>query len=104
MASVGCVEALGEWKRARIGEHAPASSCSDHEASWFRAHRRGAPRVRPTISFRGRRGRAIGRAMPQKPQARAKDKKRLTKRLANWRKKQELAAPPPEAPKTATKG
>jgi hypothetical protein len=40
--------------------------------------------------------------MPQKPQDRAKDKKRLTKRLANWRKKQEAAAPPPpEPPKTA---
>jgi hypothetical protein len=40
--------------------------------------------------------------MPQKPQARAKDKKRLTKRLANWRKKHELSAPPPqEPPKTA---
>ena len=44
--------------------------------------------------------------MPQKPQARAKDKKRLSKRLANWRKKQELAtkAHPEESPKTATKG
>jgi len=41
--------------------------------------------------------------MPQKPQARAKDKKRLTKRLANWRKNQELTAPPPEPPKTAKK-
>jgi hypothetical protein len=46
--------------------------------------------------------------MPQKPQARAKDKKRLTKRLANWRAKQELAtkAPAPaaaDAPKTAGK-
>jgi hypothetical protein len=40
--------------------------------------------------------------MPQKPQARARDKKRLTKRLANWRKKHELTAPaPPEPPKTA---
>ncbi len=35
--------------------------------------------------------------MPQKPQDRAKDKKRLTKRLANWRKKQELTAPPAAA-------
>ena len=44
--------------------------------------------------------------MPQKPQARARDKKRLTKRLANWRKKQEQAqgATQPEPPKTATKG
>ena len=45
--------------------------------------------------------------MPQKPQARAKDKKRLTKRLANWRKKQEISAQPaqsPQPPKTATKG
>jgi hypothetical protein len=39
--------------------------------------------------------------MPQKPQARARDKKRLTKRLANWRKKQELAAKPAEPSKTA---
>lgn len=30
--------------------------------------------------------------MPQKPQDRARDKKRLTKRLANWRKKQEAAS------------
>ncbi len=41
--------------------------------------------------------------MPQKPQARAKDKKRLTKRLANWRKKQEQAAPAVEPPKTASR-
>jgi hypothetical protein len=41
--------------------------------------------------------------MPQKPQARAKDKKRLTKRLANWRKKQEAAAKPQEPAKTAKK-
>ena len=41
--------------------------------------------------------------MPQKPQARAKDKKRLARRLANWRKKQELATPPPEPPKTASR-
>jgi len=40
--------------------------------------------------------------MPQKPQARARDKKRLTKRLANWRKKHELS-PPPEPAKPATK-
>ena len=41
--------------------------------------------------------------MPQKPQARAKDKKRLARRLANWRKKQELAngASPAETPKKA---
>ncbi len=30
--------------------------------------------------------------MPQKPQDRAKDKRRLTKRLAKWRSKQEAAA------------
>jgi len=41
--------------------------------------------------------------MPQKPQARAKDKKRLTKRLATWRKKQELAATPPEPAQSASK-
>ncbi len=43
--------------------------------------------------------------MPQKPQARAKDKKRLAKRLENWRKKQELANKQPAGPppKTATK-
>jgi hypothetical protein len=44
--------------------------------------------------------------MPQKPQDRAKDKKRLTKRLANWRKKQEeasKAAPAAEPKKTASK-
>ena len=33
--------------------------------------------------------------MPQKPQARAKDKRRLTKRLAAWRAKQEAKAAPP---------
>jgi hypothetical protein len=42
--------------------------------------------------------------MPQKPQARAKDKKRLTKRLAAWRKKQELATPPPDPAQTASTG
>jgi hypothetical protein len=41
--------------------------------------------------------------MPQKPQDRARDKRRLTKRLARWRLKQELNAPPREAPKAATK-
>ena len=41
--------------------------------------------------------------MPQKPQARAKDKKRLTKRLANWRKKQEQSVKAPEPPKTASR-
>lgn len=30
--------------------------------------------------------------MPQKPQARAKDKRRLTKRLARWRAKQQEQA------------
>jgi hypothetical protein len=41
--------------------------------------------------------------MPQKPQVRARDKKRLTKRLAKWRQKQqELATPKAaEPPKTA---
>ncbi len=36
--------------------------------------------------------------MPQKPQDRAREKRRLTKRLANWRAKQELAAAVPAAP------
>ena len=40
--------------------------------------------------------------MPQKPQVRARDKKRLTKRLANWRKKQEAAQVPPDAPPPKT--
>ena len=35
--------------------------------------------------------------MPQKPQDRAREKRRLTKRLANWRAKQELAAITPAA-------
>lgn len=35
--------------------------------------------------------------MCQKPQDRAREKRRLTKRLANWRAKQELAAPAPAA-------
>jgi hypothetical protein len=40
----------------------------------------------------------------QKPQPRAKDKKRLTKRLAQWRAKQEQhAAAAPEPPKTASR-
>ena len=42
--------------------------------------------------------------MPQKPQVRAKDKKRLTKRLANWRKKQEAAAKPQETQPAKTAG
>jgi hypothetical protein len=43
--------------------------------------------------------------MPQKPQDRARDKKRLTKRLAAWRAKQEAAAtkPPAEPQKAAKK-
>lgn len=41
--------------------------------------------------------------MCQKPQARAKDKARLTKRLAKWRAKQDLKALPPEATKAADK-
>jgi hypothetical protein len=36
----------------------------------------------------------------QKSQPRAKDKKRLTRRLARWRAKQETLAPAPEPPKT----
>lgn len=39
--------------------------------------------------------------MPQKPQARAKDKRRLAKRLAAWRAKQENQAAPPPAPAPA---
>jgi hypothetical protein len=35
--------------------------------------------------------------MCQKPQDRAREKRRLTKRLANWRVKQALAAAPPAA-------
>lgn len=35
--------------------------------------------------------------MCQKPQARAKDKRRLTKRLATWRAKQEAKAVPADA-------
>jgi len=38
--------------------------------------------------------------MPQKPQVRAKDKRRLTRRLAKWRAKQEQAAAA-SAPKAA---
>jgi hypothetical protein len=42
--------------------------------------------------------------MPQKSQVRARNKKRLTKRLANWRKKHEsAAAPAPEPSKIATR-
>jgi hypothetical protein len=37
--------------------------------------------------------------MPQKPQARARNKRRLTKRLADWRAKQAAAAPPQEPAK-----
>ncbi len=41
--------------------------------------------------------------MPQKPQARAKNKRRLTKRLAAWRARQEAKAAPPDAqPKAKT--
>ncbi|MFO0592444.1 MAG: hypothetical protein U0441_33180 [Polyangiaceae bacterium] len=40
--------------------------------------------------------------MPQKPADRAKEKRRLTKRLAAWRAKQAAAAPK-EAPKTESK-
>lgn len=39
----------------------------------------------------------------QKSQPRAKDKKRLTKRLARWRAKQEALSAPPEPPKTASR-
>jgi hypothetical protein len=42
--------------------------------------------------------------MPQKPQVRAKDKRRLTKRLEKWRAKQEqAAAPAADAKKPAKK-
>lgn len=41
--------------------------------------------------------------MPQKPQVRAKNKRRLTKRLAQWRAKQEAATPPPEVAKNQQK-
>ena len=41
--------------------------------------------------------------MPQKPQDRAREKRRLTKRLANWRAKQELAAPAAPAQEAAKK-
>jgi hypothetical protein len=41
--------------------------------------------------------------MCQKPQDRAREKRRLTKRLANWRAKQELAAPAPAAEKAEAK-
>jgi len=42
--------------------------------------------------------------MPQKPQDRAKDKRRLTKRLAKWRAKQDQQAQPAEtAPKATAK-
>jgi hypothetical protein len=34
--------------------------------------------------------------MPQKPQARAKNKRRLTKRLAKWRAKHDREIAPPE--------
>jgi hypothetical protein len=41
--------------------------------------------------------------MPQKPQDRAKDKRRLTKRLAKWRAKQEPPAAAASTPKEAAK-
>jgi hypothetical protein len=41
--------------------------------------------------------------MCQKPQDRAREKRRLTKRLANWRVKQALAAAPPAAAAAAPK-
>jgi len=41
--------------------------------------------------------------MPQKPQVRAKEKRRLTKRLANWRAKQEPSSPKAAAPAKETK-
>jgi hypothetical protein len=41
--------------------------------------------------------------MPQKPAVRAKEKRRLTKRLANWRAKQELLAAKQELQKPAEK-
>lgn len=39
--------------------------------------------------------------MPQKPVATNRNKRRLAKRLANWRAKQENVAAPKEAPKKA---
>ena len=41
--------------------------------------------------------------MCQKPQVNARNKKRPTKRLANWRKKQESTAQAPEPPMTASR-
>ena len=41
--------------------------------------------------------------MPQKPADRAKEKRRLTKRLAAWRAKQAAATAQKDAPKTETK-
>ena len=41
--------------------------------------------------------------MPQKPTVRAKDKRRLTKRLANWRAKKELLAAQQELQKPDAK-
>jgi hypothetical protein len=41
--------------------------------------------------------------MPQKPQVRAKDKRRLTKRLEKWRAKQETGAAPAAAAAEAKK-
>jgi len=51
--------------------------------------------VRP--GFSGGPGAAIRHRMPQKPQDRAKDKRRLTKRLERWRAKRELSGATPEA-------
>jgi hypothetical protein len=42
--------------------------------------------------------------MPQKPQVRAKDKRRLTKRLAKWRTQKELNAPPIDPAKKPAAG
>ena len=41
--------------------------------------------------------------MPQKPQVRAKNKRRLTKRLAAWRAKQEAAGQTREKPEAKGK-
>jgi len=47
--------------------------------------------------------RTIHRRMPQKPADRAKEKRRLTKRLAAWRAKQAPKPTKDEAQKTETK-
>ncbi len=94
---------MGDPERVPRPPHPPLRSL---RAALLRAFRTARVSKRTLARrFRSPERRAIDApTMPQKPQARAKDKKRLTKRLANWRKKQELAAKPPEPAKTATKG